>query len=67
MKYRSAVLEGALQVYARAVPWRLAEGRVYSVQSRYDSLVTTLVIIIQEYSAGARACLGRRCELLRFN
>ena len=42
MTYRSAVLEGALQVYARAVPWGLAEGRVYSVQPRYDSLVSML-------------------------
>jgi hypothetical protein len=31
----SAVLEGASQVHARAVPWRLAEGCLYSIQSRY--------------------------------
>ena len=35
MKPRSSLLEGAAQVYARAVPWGLAEGRVYSIQSRY--------------------------------
>jgi hypothetical protein len=30
----SAVLEGASQVHARTVPWKLAEGRLYSIQSR---------------------------------
>ena len=42
MKSRSAVLEGASQVYARAVPWRLAEGRLSSVQSRYVFPIVTL-------------------------
>ena len=31
----SAVLEGASQVHAREVPWRLAEGCLSSIQSRY--------------------------------
>ena len=31
----SAVLEGASQVHAREIPWRLAEGCLYSIQSRY--------------------------------
>ena len=31
----SAVLEGAPQVHAREVPWRLAEGCLYSIQPRY--------------------------------
>ena len=31
----SAVLEGPSPVHARAVPWRLAKGRVSSIQSRY--------------------------------
>jgi hypothetical protein len=35
MKFHSAVLEGATQVHAGAVPWQLAEGRIYSIQSRY--------------------------------
>ena len=35
MKFRSAVLEGASQVHARTVPWGLAEGCLYSIQSRY--------------------------------
>ena len=32
MKFHSAVLERATPVHARAVPWQLAEGRVYSLQ-----------------------------------
>ena len=35
MVFYSVVLEGATQVHARAVPWRLAEGRIYSIQPRY--------------------------------
>ena len=35
MEFHSAVLEGATQVHARAVPCRLAEGRIYSIRSRY--------------------------------
>ena len=38
----SAVLEGASQVHARAVPWRLAEGCLYSIQSRYVLPIATL-------------------------
>ena len=38
----SAVLEGASQVHARAVPWGLAEGRVSSIQSRYVVSIETL-------------------------
>src|SRR5712691_5511135 len=30
---RSAVLEESSQIHARAVPWRLAEGRIYFIQS----------------------------------
>jgi hypothetical protein len=40
MEIHSAVLEGATQVHARAVPWQLAEGRIYSIQSRYALLIT---------------------------
>ena len=62
MKCCSAILEGALQVYARAVPWRLAEGRLYPLQSRYvsDSQFIVVVAMAQECFAGARACVGRR-------
>jgi hypothetical protein len=42
MKSRSTVLEGASQVHARTVPWGLAEGRVYSIQSRYGLPIATL-------------------------
>jgi hypothetical protein len=35
MEFHSAVLEGTTPVHARAVPWQLAEGRIYSFQSRY--------------------------------
>ncbi|SRR6266436_848254 len=35
MKSHSAILEGPTQVHARAVPWGLAERRIYSIQSRY--------------------------------
>src|SRR6266566_5653294 len=35
MKFHSTILERATQVHARAVPWGLAEGRIYSIQSRY--------------------------------
>jgi len=35
MEFCSAVLEGASQIHAREIPWRLAKGRFYSVQSRY--------------------------------
>jgi hypothetical protein len=35
MKFHSTILERATQVHARAVPWRLAEGRIHSIQSRY--------------------------------
>ena len=35
MVYCSAILEGASQVYAREIPWRLAEGCLYPIQSRY--------------------------------
>src|SRR5882757_6792617 len=38
----STVLEGASQVYARAVPWGLAEGRVCSIQPRYAFPIATL-------------------------
>ena len=37
MVFCSAILEGASQVHAGEIPWRLAKGRVYSVQSRYVS------------------------------
>jgi hypothetical protein len=40
MEFHSAVLEGTTQVHARAVPWRLAEGRIYSIQSRYILPIT---------------------------
>src|SRR6266852_9068475 len=33
--FHSTVLEGATQVHARAVPWQLAKGRIYAIQSRY--------------------------------
>jgi hypothetical protein len=59
----STVLEGASQVHARAVPWRLAEGCVSSIQSRYVVTIE-IVIITHEHSTGARACMGRRYELL---
>jgi hypothetical protein len=35
IKGRSAVLEGSSQVHARTVPWRLAQGRLSFLQSRY--------------------------------
>jgi hypothetical protein len=35
MMFHSTILERATQVHARAVPWRLAEGRIHSFQSRY--------------------------------
>ena len=35
MRFNSTILERATQVHARAVPWRLAEGRIYAIQSRY--------------------------------
>jgi hypothetical protein len=61
----STVLEGASQVHAGAVPWRLAEGCVSSIQSRYVVTIE-IVTVTHEHSAGARACLGRRYELLRY-
>ena len=60
----SAVLEGASQVHARTFPWRLAEGRVSSIQSRYVVPIEILLILLTN-ALGARACLGRRLELLR--
>ncbi len=64
-EFHSAVLEGASQVHARAVPWQLAEGRIYAIQSRYTFPITRLNLLIShKHIAGARACLGRRCELL---
>ena len=63
MKSRSAILEGASQVHARTVPWRLAEGCLYSIQSRYVSVHRNMVITSQECFAGARGCLGKRYEL----
>jgi hypothetical protein len=35
MKFDSTILEGATQVHARTLPWRLAEGCIHSIQSRY--------------------------------
>jgi hypothetical protein len=35
MRFYSTILERATQVHARAVPWRLAEGRIHSIQPRY--------------------------------
>jgi hypothetical protein len=35
MKFDSTILEGATQVHARTLPWRLAERCIYSIQSRY--------------------------------
>ena len=35
IEFHSTVLERATQIHARAVPWQLAEGRIYSIQSRY--------------------------------
>jgi hypothetical protein len=35
IQFHSTILERATQVHARAVPWQLAEGRIYSIQSRY--------------------------------
>jgi len=64
MRRRSTILGGATQVHARAVPWGLAERRVSAIQSRYI-LSTKTVVVAHEHSAGARACLGRRCELLQ--
>ena len=31
MRFHSTILEGTTQVYARAVPWRLAEGCIHSI------------------------------------
>ena len=42
MDSRSTLLEGATQVHARAVPWGLAEGRVYSIRSRYKLPIAIL-------------------------
>jgi hypothetical protein len=63
MKSRSAILEGASQVHARAVPWGLAQGRLYSIQSRYVLVHHNIIAMTQDCFAGARACVGRRCEL----
>ena len=38
----STVLGATSQIHARAIPWRLAEGRVSSIQSRYISLAAAL-------------------------
>jgi hypothetical protein len=35
MKFHSTILERPTQVHARALPWRLAEGCIHSIQSRY--------------------------------
>jgi hypothetical protein len=35
MNSHSALLGATSQIYARAIPWRLAKGRVSSIQSRY--------------------------------
>jgi hypothetical protein len=68
MKFDSTILEGTTQVHARAVPRRLAEGCIPSVQSRYilriDSEELPSWLMNSALSAGARACLGRRCEVL---
>ena len=63
MKSRSSLLEGATQVHAGAVPWGLVEGRVYPIQSRYTLPIVYTIIITHKDSVGARACVGRRCEL----
>ena len=35
IKFHSTILERAAQVHARTLPWRLAEGCIPSIQSRY--------------------------------
>lgn len=62
MEFRSAVLERATQVQAGTIPWGLAERRVSAIQSRY--MLPTRTVVISRTLAGARACLGRRCEPL---
>ncbi len=42
MRRRSTVLEGATQVHARTISWGLAEGRIYTIQSRYILPITAL-------------------------
>ncbi len=63
MSSHSALLGATSQIHARAIPWRLAKGRVSSIQSRYILPRRDTVIMTHEHFAGARACLGRRCEL----
>src|SRR6266566_271457 len=65
MMFDSTILERATQVHARALPWGLAQGCVHSIQSRYTFTHQRTAVIAHERSAGARACLGRRCEMLR--
>jgi hypothetical protein len=67
MRFDSSILEGATQVHARAVPWQLAEGCIYPIQPRYILPVEELADIAHEYFAGARACLGRRYEVVRYS
>ena len=63
MKSRSSLLEGATQIHAGAVPWGLAQRRVYPIQSRYTLPIVYIITITHKYSVGARACVGRRCEV----
>jgi hypothetical protein len=65
MKFHSTILERTTQVHARALPGGLAKGCIYPIQSRYIFTHQRTAIVAQEHSAGARACLGRRCEMLR--
>ena len=60
----SAVLGTTSHIYARAIPWRLAEGCVSSIQSRYIYIYSRdTVTMTHEHLTGPRACLGRRYEL----
>ena len=70
---RSTVLGGASQVHARAIPWRLAEGRVSPIQSRYNfadrytvnhNFTNTLQVLVLVWADGASCCSVRESRFL---
>jgi hypothetical protein len=77
MKFDSTILEGAAQVHARAVPRRLAEGCIPSIQSRYilpiEELASWLMntphcpqVPAPVWGDGAKCCVYLRVVLTNF-
>ena len=72
MKFYSTILERTAQVHARTVPWRLAEGCIHSIQSRYifpvkalpSQFMNTPQVPAPVWEDGARCCVYLRVEFL---